>query len=297
MSKPVSCPACSSTDGRPLIAHDVNRRISAEVFAYRRCRACGLVFIEAVPDDLARYYRAEYYSIPADLGELEVQARREAFKLELVIRHSRGKRLLEIGPSFGAFAHLSKVAGFDVDAIEMDPACCRFLREEVGVRVSEAVDPVGPIGAGGTYDTIAMWQVFEHLSQPWAVLRAAAAALSDGGIVVIATPNPDSLQARIWGTRWTHFDAPRHLELIPLDVLRRNGEAVGLALVHATTTDLGSLGWNTFGWAESMAGLTRHQALKVPLRLAGKLISVLIAPIERSGWRGACYTAVLRKGS
>jgi 2-polyprenyl-3-methyl-5-hydroxy-6-metoxy-1,4-benzoquinol methylase len=292
----VPCPACSSTDTRRFLVRDVNRGNSPESFAYRRCRRCRLTFIENIPPDLWRFYEGEYHSIPTTVADLEKQASAEQFKIDFVDRFARGRRLLEIGPSFGAFAHLAKRAGYDVGVVETDPACCRFLREHVGVRVFEAVDPVDSISTSGPYDAIAMWQVFEHLPNPWAVLRAAAAALNDGGIVVVATPNPESLQHRFWGTRWTHFDAPRHLELVPIDVLCSAGEKVGLQLVHATTTDAGSLGWNAFGWAHSMAGLTRRAALKGPLKLAGRLMSVPFRPVERSGWRGACYTAVLRKG-
>jgi 2-polyprenyl-3-methyl-5-hydroxy-6-metoxy-1,4-benzoquinol methylase len=255
------------------------------------------MFIENIPTDLRRFYEGEYHSIPATVADLEKQASAETFKLDMIDNFARGRRLLEIGPSFGAFAHLAKRAGYDVAVVEMDPVCCRFLRERVGVKVFEAVDPEGPMSTSGPYDVIAMWQVFEHLPDPWAVLRAAAATLKDGGIVVIATPNPESLQRQIWGTRWTHFDAPRHLALVPLEVLRSEGEKVGLQLVHATTTDAGSLGWNAFGWAYSMAGLTPRPALQGLLKLAGRLISLPFRPIEQSGWRGACYTAVLKKGS
>jgi hypothetical protein len=141
---------------------------------------------------------------------------------------------------------------------------------------------------------IALWHVIEHLSDPWRMLETAAARLRPGGVLVLATPNPAALQFRLFGGRWTHVDAPRHLWLIPPRVLAARGEALGLAPRLQTTRDRGSLSQNRLGWQRSLvaAGLPRGVA-----RRAGSFAGALAAPLEsREGW-GCAYTLVLQKGA
>lgn len=62
----------------------------------------------------------------------------------------------------------------------------------------------------GSYDLITLWHVLEHLDEPQDVLVRAREGLRDGGRVVVAVPNLDSLQAGLGGDRWFHQDVPRH---------------------------------------------------------------------------------------
>ena len=71
--------------------------------------------------------------------------------------------------------------------------------------------------------------------------------------------------------------------------------ALGLEEVLCTTTDAGSLGWNTFGWSWSFANLAPSKTMKRGLRLTGRLLAGLLAPIEGREGFGSAYTAVYRK--
>src|SRR5207245_874933 len=99
--------------------------------------------------------------------------------------------------------------------------------------------------------------------------------------------------------RWVHVDAPRHLQLIPMSVLRRRGEALGLDPLLSTTADEGTLAWNRFGWKRSMANLLPRRparASDLSSRILGRLLTALSRPVEESGSRGSAYTMVFRKG-
>jgi hypothetical protein len=114
-------------------------------------------------------------------------------------------------------------------------------------------------------------------------------------VVALAAPNPDAFQFKVLGSRWTHVDAPRHLFLIPPTVLVRLGEEFGLEVVLLTTLDAGTLGWNVFGWRESLAGFARGRYARYALRLLGLLAARAARPLDRRGWRGSTYTLVLRR--
>jgi SAM-dependent methyltransferase len=59
-------------------------------------------------------------------------------------------------------------------------------------------------------DAVVLWHVIEHTDDPAATLARVASWLRPGGVALIGVPNVASLQARIGGASWMHFDAPRH---------------------------------------------------------------------------------------
>ena len=61
------------------------------------------------------------------------------------------------------------------------------------------------------FDVITMYHVLEHLYDPREALSKAYQLLRSEGLLVVAVPNFDSLQARLFRQRWYHLDAPRHL--------------------------------------------------------------------------------------
>jgi 2-polyprenyl-3-methyl-5-hydroxy-6-metoxy-1,4-benzoquinol methylase len=292
---PTACPFCKAQADCCFVTTDRNRRVRPDAFRYWKCPACGLVFLDPVPADLGAYYPPDYYFVPASLAELQRLARPERYKIELVQRLASGGRLLEIGPAFGNFAYLARAAGFAVEVVEMDARCCEFLSSVVGVRAVNSADVFGVLPALGPYEVIALWQVIEHVTEPWSLLEAAVDRLVPGGLLVVATPNPRSLQLRLFQGAWTHIDAPRHLTLIPHELLCRWLTPLKMKSALCTTTDRGSLGWNAFGWQYSLMNYFTNPAARFLARVAGRLLGLLCSPLERTGWRGTAYTALFKK--
>ncbi len=287
------CRLCGGATALALVARDRNRRVSDERFRYVRCTACASYSLADVPDDLGRFYPPDYHGLPASRAAAIARDPNAPHRMELVRSLVPRGRLVEIGPSVGAFAALAQDAGYETSAIEMDPDCCRFIADVVGVPVTQTNDPVDALA--GPYDAIVLWHVVEHLPDPSAFLARAAATLAPGGVVVLAAPNPESLQFRVLRTRWAHLDAPRHLALLSLDALEREAARHGLELVLATTADADAIGSNGFGWRVSLAPLSRSGPFTRGLRLAGTLAAATLAQLERSGRRGSTYTLALRR--
>lgn len=292
------CIACGSAAPLRFEIHDRNRHVSEVRFPYYQCTACGLLFTWPVPPSLGDYYRGDYYGGDPSRERLARAARLEQYKIGIVQQFAKGNELLEIGASYGAFALLAKRAGFNVHAMELDRDCCRFLDDVVAVRAICTADPAAELERSDKrYDVIAMWHNLEHVPAPHAVFAAAASRLAPRGILVIATPNPHSLQFRILGPRWTHVDAPRHLTLISIDLLTRWATEAGLQTELITLTDRGSLEWNEFGWRETFAAASRNRFVRLGLRIVGSFVALVMMPFERSGRRGATYTAVFRRAA
>ena len=290
-----TCPYCGQ-GALPLFkAHDRNKRISNDSFPYFRCASCRLIFLHPVPPDLGIYYSRDYYSIPASKAELEVISGKERFKLDLITPFIKTGRLLEIGPAFGTFAYLAKQSGFDVDVIEMDSRCCEFLRDTAGIAAIESADVSQALRDKGPYDVIVLWHVIEHLPNFHQTLDFLANKVRKKGILVIAAPNPVALQFRILGRYWTHVDAPRHVVLIPVELLVSHMRRAGFSAARITMIDSGGIGWNKFGWQYSLKNLSQSDFLKGFLFVLGSVLARIMTPFEENDRAGTAYTIVFTK--
>jgi len=245
----VYCPFCENESSLYFRVRDLNQELSEEVFNYYRCPFCRLIFMSPIPSNLSDYYISTYpaYQTPT-AEELEAKAEQESYKLDIVQKVIAGGRLLEIGPGYGGFAYLAKKAGFEVETIEMDERCCKFLTETLGIPCTHSAEVTTALTELRSYNVITMWHVIEHLPYPWLALDAIVKKLLPGGFIFIATPNPDALQFNIFGRYWTHVDAPRHQELIPRELIGKRLETLGMKNFVTTTTDKASVIFNTFGW-------------------------------------------------
>jgi SAM-dependent methyltransferase len=288
------CPLCAGRARRVFTAVDLNRCVGRERFQYARCSTCHTYFLLAVPPDISRYYPTEYYGL-SSLDELERLAATQLPYVEMILRRTAPGRLLEIGPGEGVFARAASNAGFRVTAIEMDGRACDHLRTVVGVEAIQSATPEEVLPTLEPSRAIVMWQVIEHLSKPWDVIEQAALNLEPGGVLVVATPNPQALQFRLLGARWAHLDAPRHLFLIPSTTLALRCSRLGLRQVSSTTADLAGLHWNRFGWDYALRPAPRSRPAGLARRALSALLARTLAPIETRGRRGCSYTSVFVK--
>jgi len=293
----IRCSNCGQESTRCFAAKDWNRRISEETFVYYICPQCKLVFLHPVPEDLDRYYPTNYYAIPESVEQLALASGADRYKLGILGAFRRDGRLLEIGAAYGSFAYLAKKAGYEVETLEMDARCCEFLESVVGVHVIHDHNIAAGIASRPSYDVIALWHVIEHLRDPWGALQAISEKVRPDGILAIAAPNPEALQFRMLGRHWAHVDAPRHVVLIPHRILEERMARLGMETVLCTTTDEGTLGWNTFGWQVSLSNIASQKTLKWFLSAGGYVIGKIMAPLERRDRLGSAYTIVFRKKS
>jgi 2-polyprenyl-3-methyl-5-hydroxy-6-metoxy-1,4-benzoquinol methylase len=194
--------------------------------------------MDPIPGDMRPFYAGGYQTIPRNLAELRAIAAKERYRLEPILRHKRSGRLLEVGPWMGIFSCNAKDAGFEVSALEIDPVCVTFLNETVGVRAMQSSDPAESLARmEETFDVIALWHCLEHLPHPWRVMQEAAKRLAPGGVLLIAIPNIESHEFRLFKGRWRHLDAPRHIYFYPKESLVELCRASGLAKLEVTTND------------------------------------------------------------
>ena len=287
------CQHCHRTMVPLFDARDENRRCPG-TFSYARCDHCGLISNTTPPADLQPYYGDGYYAIPSPRALAKLAAR-ENCKIGAITRFVKAGRLLEIGPAFGVFASRAKLDGFDVTCMERDSRCCDHLSSQVGVQVVQTDDPTQELPHLPAFDVIALWHVLEHLDAPLEFLDAAAANLAPGGILALGTPNPASYQFDLMGKAWPHLDAPRHLHLIPAQLLIDRARSLGLQLRLLESDDADARSWNRFGWQRLiMNRIPGRIGIAIGLVL-GTVLSLAAWPLDTRPMRGSAYTLVLQK--
>lgn len=291
------CPLCGGRTRSFLESTDRGRGIGTDVFFYRQCTACGLVYLANPPADLGPYYAGGYQAIPASLPELRAMAAPEKYRLDSLLPFKAGGRLVEVGPWIGLFSINARDAGFEVSTIERDPAAVAFLNEVAVIETWHSEDPASVLAEHPeAFDVVAFWHSLEHLATPWRELREAARALRPGGVLLIAIPNIASGQAEKMGARWRHLDAPRHLTFLPPDTLTSLCTDYGLEKVHLTTSDrlsglLAMHAWNFYARTILRIGFMRRRTLPW---LQGWL-ERRYADWQTTEGKGAGLTAVFRK--
>jgi SAM-dependent methyltransferase len=116
----------------------------------------------------------------------------------------------------------------------------------------------------GEWAAVVFWHSLEHLPDPGNAIREAARLLCPGGIVVIAVPNNDSLQARAFGDRWLHLDPPLHLVHLSEQSLRSRLATCGFEVERVSHVRGGQI---VIGWLDGLVGaLPGHPSLYQALR-------------------------------
>jgi 2-polyprenyl-3-methyl-5-hydroxy-6-metoxy-1,4-benzoquinol methylase len=86
-------------------------------------------------------------------------------------------------------------------------------------------------------DVVLLASFLEHEVRPLELLRACAARLSPGGVIIVKVPNYASLNRLIRGARWCGFRWPDHVNHFAPDTLRAMADAAGLRVLRSRWVD------------------------------------------------------------
>ncbi len=193
-------------------------------FAIHRCNNCGVIFVGGViinDEYFSMYYPSDYYASPTRNGLvnqiLELLGKTLiGFKEIDILKHFKSLnnakiKILDIGCGSGEFLANISSRVFEKYGLEINPQGAARCRQR-NIRVfNKELKEVG--FEPDSFDVITMWHVLEHLDNPADLLLEARRILKTNGILIIATPNTDSLGFRYGRKNWFHLDSPRHLIL------------------------------------------------------------------------------------
>lgn len=211
------CPVCGKTDFKnKLVVED--RTVSHESFAIVQCAACSFQFTNPRPGpaEIGKYYESDAYVShnSAAQGLVNKAYKVARFftmrrKVSLLTRMAprRGK-LLDYGCGTGHFLAAAKAAYWQVSGLEPNARAREAASKRLGQPIGqESLAQFPP----GTFDAITLWHVLEHVHTLNETLAQLVALLKPDGVLLIAVPNVESLDAQHYRELWAAYDVPRHL--------------------------------------------------------------------------------------
>ena len=119
----------------------------------------------------------------------------------------RGRRALDVGAADGFLAELLTRQGWQVTALERDPAQAAKARGRCHEVIVADLEQAAP-RLQGRFDAIVYGDVLEHLNDPLPVLVALDRALAADGRVIVSVPNVAHLWVRFSLAlgRWDYAD-------------------------------------------------------------------------------------------
>jgi SAM-dependent methyltransferase len=230
-------------------------------FEYFECNNCGCLQIKNIPQDMSKYYPANYPSFKYPI--IIKQNRHDNF-LVRYFRHKRtyyalgqksilGKFLLILRPlekQLSEYLAWIEKCRADFDSRILDVGCAegKLLLELAwyGFKNLFGIDPYiekDIVYANGTrimkkdlfteennYDVIMFHHSFEHMPEPSAVLRKVARLLNQAGYILIRLPTKSSYAWENYGVNWVQIDAPRHFFLHSLKSIEILTNQAGLKI-------------------------------------------------------------------
>ncbi len=261
----LACPLCGDREATPVFSLLRPRSVAptgrpTEALYGRagtlvRCATCRLVRQDPPAD--APYEDAED---PDYLAEQPGLRATFAQTVDLIGRYRPPPgRFLDIGCGPGLLVEEAAARGWDAFGIELSGwAVAEAKGRGLDVRqvtLDDLDEPVGSIDAASLADVI------EHVPDPAGMMRRLYDLLSPGGVVFCATPNVESVVARVL-RRWWWSVLPGHLYLFSAATLRRLMRDAGFEVLETTTHPktfsvdyyLGRL----VGYSSSLSRITRR---------------------------------------
>lgn len=264
----VGCELCGSKEAVVVVRQkDLLHRVTDEEFTIVRCAACGLLYLNPrpAPAEIGRFYPEHYFGEPArpravsrvkrwlmeefygypgpPISAAVRLLRRALLWPEAVRRAATGRtilpwvgrgRLLDVGCGHGVSAAMLLAQGWDVQGLDFSESSVALARRLLGDRV-RAGDLESVRYPDRSFDVVLMSHSLEHMYHPVKVLAEVRRILDDGGRLVIAVPNADSWEARLFGRWWVNWDPPRHLYHFGRETLTRLLREAGFRVVRMGT--------------------------------------------------------------
>jgi 2-polyprenyl-3-methyl-5-hydroxy-6-metoxy-1,4-benzoquinol methylase len=279
----VACPQCTGADAR--------ERYRLTHGALVTCRACGLTYVN--PRATRERLEAKLQAWAAQ-DVLDAERLRIAFEpatldyfarfLARLERHRQlpGRRLLDIGCSTGALLTVARQRGWDAGGVEVGRASARYAREALGLPVHHGslYDFAAP---AASYDAVTLVEVIEHLAQPMDALRAVHRLLRPAGLLLVTTPNFDSLFRRLFGARWWVVNCEdEHIVLFNARTLAAMLDRCGFDVVERRIRGL-----DLVGMMRELRAMRRGAAADVPPAAATGPIDKAAPPAAAGSIAGA----------
>lgn len=184
---------------------------------YVRCDRCNMIYLNPVFSDSF----LEFYYKHLDTGQSTIISNENSFYKDIYTNgikkimsyHKTVGNILDVGCGDGFFLDMAKGFGFNTFGVELCISDFDMCKKR-GHNVSKILDYKNCF-----FDVVTMWDVFEHIPDPYVYLNNVFKVLKKDGLLFIQTPNVGSLAARVLHEHCNMFDGVEHTNLYDIGTI------------------------------------------------------------------------------
>lgn len=279
------CTVCGAVADSELLFDKTTDGRGDDGIALYRCGSCNTVYLgrynELYDDGLYAYYQ-KYQGKKKNETYNPLTCKSYLQVLRLLALRGGGKSILDVGCGKGDFVDAALSEGYNVEGIELSQPAVD-IAQGFGLPVAK-LDFFSSKIQDSSRDAVTMFEVIEHLPDPVKFLRRAEMVVRPGGLIYLTTPNFNSLDRRVLGSKWKAIHREHLTYFTPATLLKAIRNNTTLEVLHIETRNVSageliSHFRNLAGWFPSRN--KRHISAEengssIPLDLRAK--------IEKSPW-------------
>jgi len=208
------------------------------------CSNCGLVFTVDPPHDTGGRYGEEWFSqeylpsfgVDPSNPSTEHLAPRFDDDISLIELYTKRGSILDVGAGAGLFLERAKARGWEVAGVEPATFGVSFAKRFLDIELFQGVLADAPFEEE-SFDAIVLQDVIEHVPSPRELLKKVYKLLKTGGVVMITTPNYQSISRALYRSNWALISPAEHLSLFRPKTLRKALNTSGLTVRLLKSTE------------------------------------------------------------
>ena len=212
-------PCCLNCESENVFHYDDARDIeycsNADSYSYYRCNDCNVLFIHPVPSDqLSVIYPPNYYSFSGSTSfahKIKAYLDRRLFKSLLKRIQSSSINVLDVGGGSGWLLDIIKRSDPRINITQVVDIDKNAEQTAIKNGHKYFCGRIEEFNGQGKFDLILLLNLIEHVKSPLDVLVKLKDLLLPQGIILVKTPNYNSLDARLFKNKnWGGYHCPRH---------------------------------------------------------------------------------------
>ncbi len=238
---------------------------SLKIYNYIECK-CGQIYLNNRPKtnslkDLYSPDYNDYYEYSNSIGMISNVARQIVlrYKIKKYIKHIRKKKnlsVIDIGSADGShLIQIKNLLGKKVDLYALDIYDGNrklFAKNNIKFLNGRLED----LDINKKFDLIICNQVIEHVENIELFIESIEKISKKSSVIIIETPNIDSLDKKLFGKYWGGFHAPQHFNLFNASIIKKS-----LSTDKLYVKDIQYIP-STWNWCVSIQNMAIYRNLK-----------------------------------